>query len=84
MTSDRFLYIFTLLSAGYVAVMVAFCCFGLVATAVATALYVASITSFSKCMETGNRCRPCLAGAVLVSSIIAFLIVLHATRLALP
>jgi hypothetical protein len=80
--------VFTLLSAGFIALMAAFYWFGLVATAVATGLYAASVVFFSRCLDAGcakpGGCRSCLAGAVLVSSIIAFLTVLHAAHLALP
>lgn len=88
MIGGRFLYLSLFLSAGYIALMVAFYYYGLVATAVATGLYVASIVFFSRCMDAGctepGGCRSCLAGAVLVSSIIAFLAVLHSTHLSLP
>lgn len=84
MTTKVFLYwVLLFLSTGYVALMVAFYYFGLIATAVATALYVASLAFFSRCVESGG-CYSCLAGATLITVAITFLAVLHATGVELP
>ena len=83
MTGSRPICVFTLLSAGFIALMAVFYWLGLVAVTVATAiavvtiLYAASMFFFSRCLNTGcvksGGCRSCLIGVILMYFVIVSL-----------